>query len=58
MMDAQESHEDDEEYEDPQREFATPAGSQAGDANDVLGALLYYHLLQYAPLPDEVGGCK
>ena len=37
MMDAQEIYE--EEYEDPQREFATPAGSQSGESPDLLGML-------------------
>ena len=37
MVDAQESHEAEEEYEDPQREFATPAGSQSGESPDMLG---------------------
>lgn len=43
MVDAQENHEEEEEeeeveeFEDPQREFATPAGSQSGESPDLLG---------------------
>lgn len=41
MVDAQEivdeEGEGQEEYEDPQREFATPAGSQSGESPDLLG---------------------
>lgn len=41
MLDAQESYEEEdeelEEFEDPQREFATPAGSQSGESPDLLG---------------------
>ena len=47
MVDAQEDYDDDaerEDYEDAQREFASPAGSQSGDANDLLGGQQSNHI--------------
>jgi len=46
-VDAQEDYDDDaerEDYEDVQREFASPAGSQSGDANDLLGGQQSNHI--------------
>lgn len=53
MVDAQEEHDDDadrEDYEDAQREFASPAGSQSGDANDLLGEQQSNHLNHLYPM--------
>ena len=41
MVDAQETHDDEVEeeevFEDPQRDFASPLGSQVGEPQDLLG---------------------